>query len=1265
MVTPLALALRKNRRELALLRGKRTPGALEGWIKAFGAGDRSRAERYALAVARFLGDESDEGAAYIGRLSPNTRRSYAFAITEFFEWAAAKHGRVVAPHEVTRKDAEDYADWLATKPFSLRDEVLRDGDQPERLAIFEAVRAQQPTKLPQIAKALPEPLRSNRARLSHHLGRMVLHDLLVRSPTLEELRAEDPRIGINVFHVQIPGKKGEWRTVPLDDIYEYRLVEPRPVGRTTVVQRLSALVSFWDVLMEGENAPGGEPLLRYNVFRPVRKRASRGLAQERRAASQRENQLTADLVRRLLEAGSEGAGLVDRRDEALVWFLLLTGARVSEAVRLRRQEPPASDRGRYPGWLDATSEPPTVVLFRKGGKRQVLPYPPYALRALHDFHAALKERAAPMNAQSTDSDGENYLPPTSSAWRYRELLEQPDAPLFPPVELWGANSAGNYEELKPNVGLSYQRGLTRHGVTRMLQRLAQKAGLSEADRRKVHAHAIRHYAATAMERGGKPLREIQAILGHTSITTTESYLREVDDISALSGQSEILRDLAVEPAEAEEPVEAETPPKVVRAVGVEVPEEPTPEPLAIEPEHTVAEAPPVEEPAAIVHETPEGALVSIAGEEPPTVGIETRDGMSPGSPFEVYEALAEENPVETIRFRKGPKKRDEFLDKHYPKIPEHFGLGNASLLPWFARGTATADGRVVVSIPDPENPTKQKSVTVPPIPVLSPDQAYPETTERHALLAGLEALYERWVAVEPTRTYGLLRWYAVLAHTTAKLEKLTERSYTWVPFDGVGRVGEDIRAHDDDWLLSWFEHNAHTYLTTVRAFKVVPRPRRRRDDDEFSLAFMFAAHEGLSPAHEIPQWFMDEDPVHAIYERDPDEWNDFVTWLASVTGQKITKERDQDRKSQEKFADQRHRERIDDAKAQLETYYSLRSAMQDAIGEGDDEASERYRVLIEGGKLEGREVEGVVEILAKLGVPDPAEMEEEHELPRELEKRPEAIVRLVFADSEEPALSDPNVFRSELFDEDAFRIDTRRHTIVHTPEFRADFARRFDGRDSECVVRRAARAMWEYVRHAEKSDKERRKVKEQQSMLYSILLSYVAWIVPCPEDIERRVPGALEARTDKREYLARVNEAIRDLMLGAPDQTAEEMLAEGRARGMTEDELRTAIDVSLFAASQFAEAREGEPEAQLGELLSPEGAFRVHKMGAGPMRKNPGLVVSSADDETMPAALIRCGEQPRLLMTPNAHRRAASLVENARRVLPSPLRMVAAMTITP
>ena len=65
------------------------------------------------------------------------------------------------------------------------------------------------------------------------------------------------------------------------------------------------------------------------------------------------------------------------------------------------------------------------------------------------------------------------------------------------------------------------RPLNRRHLVQILHRLSAKAGLPS--NRRLHPHALRHFAATSWLRGGAGLDEVRRLLEHESLTTTLRY----------------------------------------------------------------------------------------------------------------------------------------------------------------------------------------------------------------------------------------------------------------------------------------------------------------------------------------------------------------------------------------------------------------------------------------------------------------------------------------------------------------------------------------------------------------------------------------------------------------------------------------------------------------------------------------------------------------------------------------------------------------------
>lgn len=170
--------------------------------------------------------------------------------------------------------------------------------------------------------------------------------------------------------------------------------------------------------------------------------------------------LAVDDCESLAGAPSDAASEVGLRDRALIETLYGSGLRVGELVGLDVRD------------VDLRSG--EVRVWGKGGKERVVPLPGLAREALAAY---LAERERP------------------------GILGEP---LF--------TSLRRRKDATP-------RRLGERDVRRVLTRRAADAGLVEP----VHPHRLRHSYATHLLDMGADLREIQELLGHASLSTTQKY----------------------------------------------------------------------------------------------------------------------------------------------------------------------------------------------------------------------------------------------------------------------------------------------------------------------------------------------------------------------------------------------------------------------------------------------------------------------------------------------------------------------------------------------------------------------------------------------------------------------------------------------------------------------------------------------------------------------------------------------------------------------
>lgn len=90
---------------------------------------------------------------------------------------------------------------------------------------------------------------------------------------------------------------------------------------------------------------------------------------------------------------------------------------------------------------------------------------------------------------------------------------------------------------QPTVFAGQRGPLTVSGLDQMLYRLRDEAGREHFTGIRVSAHTLRHTFATLYLAGGGDLYKLSRLMGHSSVTVTEGYLRSFKAKDARRGQS--------------------------------------------------------------------------------------------------------------------------------------------------------------------------------------------------------------------------------------------------------------------------------------------------------------------------------------------------------------------------------------------------------------------------------------------------------------------------------------------------------------------------------------------------------------------------------------------------------------------------------------------------------------------------------------------------------------------------------------------------------
>lgn len=167
-------------------------------------------------------------------------------------------------------------------------------------------------------------------------------------------------------------------------------------------------------------------------------------------------------INKLLDENAKRTDPLAMRDQAILELLYASGMRASELVKFRNSDIDYGYRS-------------IRIIDGKGGKDREVIFNKSAEKAMKAYYKGLRE----------------------------ELLEKNDA--FP----------------KPNTFFLNSKGypLTVRGLEYILTSIDKKLGLNLG----LHPHELRHTFATSLLESGTGLREIQELLGHESINTTQVY----------------------------------------------------------------------------------------------------------------------------------------------------------------------------------------------------------------------------------------------------------------------------------------------------------------------------------------------------------------------------------------------------------------------------------------------------------------------------------------------------------------------------------------------------------------------------------------------------------------------------------------------------------------------------------------------------------------------------------------------------------------------
>lgn len=903
-------------------------------------------DRFTQALVTFLGSKSNKG----------TQRVYGFAISEFFNWFRSMRGIYPLPNQVTRADAALFVKYLQERNLGLDElRLAQDPDRELDLSVYKYIKQNPESRISAIRRHLLQdsrfvtviqyPVRGTMQSgrvlkieenephgddlqkfidangfppdnaLDMRLACLCMHNLLRRSPTIAQIREGQ-------VNLDIPNQDQAQITFRVDpEVFRYfanEYTEQKGTDRSgTIATKLSALSSFWTWLVRssGENLPGYDNLLKFNIWREaiqnVRATAI-NRAKAHRESSTPDRELFVKLLSSCYEtshgsdalmtasAALEGsdvgrfsqaeASIYDLRDRAILIFCYWTGVRAEELGSIRKSA------------FDARTGLVTVT--GKGDLTRIIRAAEPAVRAIMEFQRALDLRAEEKGATI-----------------FSKFIADDQAPLFPPLKLWGRAA-----RITPTTP-SDLPGISPSGLARMLHERAEQVGIEQGsdDYYKIHPHGLRHLAALEANRRGVDVATIQATLGHGSLATTGIYL-EVRDPMRRSLQPDQPPPKAEPPvvtieAEAEvttEPREARpraapalpgrpaTPPKEApkakaaeekkrRVVSFETEVQSSAAERAVEAASKASAA--ATEAARAANEAvkaasqvaktieatiPEVFVAPVEREEPAFEVVTPPEELIEAPSEQAIEQAVDPKAVERllkayetnwgdkgdraqlIEQRSRSKREAEAAavggetaaDAEEEGLMTHAYVGKRTSFGWWAGSLGQMGAKLAY----------RPNVVFPAMPILSPAQFSSGLPDNNPIEKGLVDLYDAW-AQSPDRGMSsgeaLLSWLRLSVDVSGATDAvIADRDGDWVSFDSPlvrepdPRKPSIVREHLSSAVLAWFESTAWQWTP---AAKGIPTGK---DWDP-------------------PNWYDDPDPIASMPEG---ERADLLEWLRVLTG---------------------------------------------------------------------------------------------------------------------------------------------------------------------------------------------------------------------------------------------------------------------------------------------------------------------------------------------------------------------------------------------